>query len=267
MSTTVERHIQFDSTRQEYYRDIANEAEFRSALAQAFACYGNERVFKFSVNGDVFYVKQRQKHHKRLRLRFNRLQGDGYMQELKKLMLAFERCEAAPEMVLGTRDYFVTRGNGKPLQQLIKPEVSDEITNRAFYSAGCVLSRLHESGLTHGRPVLRDIAYNQEQDKAVLLDWENTQKFSFISPCSLDIILFLHGYFREEINRPAAIKAAIEGYLSEPNGKVRFMEARSFLLKKSRLIKLFKLFDRFGWIDLQAVTRVYDYLLTVEIPS
>lgn len=267
MSTVAERRIQYDSTRDEYYRDIANQPDFRAALAQALTRYGAQRVFEFSVNGDSFYVKQQQKNHKRLRLRLNRLQGDSYTRELKKLILAFETCEAAPEMVLGTRQYFVTRGNGKPLQSLIKPEVSDEITNRAFYSAGRVLSRLHENGLAHGRPVLRDIAYDCVTDKAVLLDWENTYEFSFISSFSLDIILFLHGYFREEINRPTAIKAAIDGYLSEPNGKVRFMKARSVLLKWPRLIKLFKMFDRFGWIDLQAVTMAYDYLLTVEIPS
>ena len=33
------------------------------------------------------------------------------------------------------------------------------------------------------------------------------------------------------------------------------------------LVELFKKFDRFGWIDLQAITMAYDYLLAMEIPS
>lgn len=266
MTTEAERRVSYDSERQEYYRETANRPGFREALAKALVQNGEQRVFDFTFEGNTYFVKQQNKKHKRRRFRWHK-RDDGFEMELMRCKRAYEICDAAPELVLATAEYFVTLGNGTPLQVLIKPDVSDEITNRAFYGAGRVLSRLHEHGLAHGRPVLRDIAYDWEPDKTVLLDWENTYEFSFVSSISLDILLFLHGYFREEIDRPGAIAAAIEGYMAEDNGKIRFMAARSFLLQRRRLVELFKKFDRFGWIDLQAITMAYDYLLAMEIPS
>ena len=88
-------------------------------------------------------------------------------------------CLVAPVVLALESIYFVTEGSGKtltyyselPAQHPDDDSLQDMVTH-IFYIFGKTLGQLHDYGLSHGRPAMRDITYDPDTDKVTLLDWE-----------------------------------------------------------------------------------------------
>lgn len=132
--------------------------------------------------------------------------------EAYKIMTVNARLPLAPKVVLLDEDFFVMEAAGKTLQGVAKEAEYAAVRHDAFEKAGQGLAQLHAAGLHHGRPALRDIAYDKETGTITFLDWENEKKFVDAPAPVLDLFLFLHSCFREEWPDNALIDAAVAGY-------------------------------------------------------
>lgn len=103
----------------------------------------------------------------------------------------------APEIVLLHDDYFVMKAVGKTLQGVAKEAPWQDVRRKAFYKAGEALGKLHGFGLHHGRPTLRDIAYDREKDSVTLLDWENEKRFIDADPRVIDLFCLFTAVFEK----------------------------------------------------------------------
>ena len=139
--------------------------------------------------------------------------------EAYKIMTVNARLPLAPKVVLLDEDFFVMEAAGKTLQGVAKEAEYAAVRHDAFEKAGQGLAQLHAAGLHHGRPALRDIAYDKETGTITFLDWENEKKFVDAPAPVLDLFLFLHSCFREEWPDNALIDAAVAGY-SRVEGRV-----------------------------------------------
>ena len=92
--------------------------------------------------------------------------------EAYKIMTVNARLPLAPKVVLLDEDFFVMEAAGKTLQGVAKEAEYAAVRHDAFEKAGQGLAQLHAAGLHHGRPALRDIAYDKETGTITFLDWE-----------------------------------------------------------------------------------------------
>ncbi|KAF1682083.1 hypothetical protein [Veillonella sp. R32] len=236
---------------------------FEYHLVEASREHPTDRVFSFVFDSKEYFVK-RHVRNKRWRLRLGGQHG--YDREVRKMKAVAKACGLAPQVVVDTPDYFVTLSGGDTLAHWLHPEQTDEqAMEEAFYAAGQSLAKLHAAGFSHGRPVLRDIVYDREEGQVQFLDWENDYHLRWMDDKVMDLLLFIHGYFREEVVRPNALNAAVTGYTNTPGGQVTFQKLQKFFKNKPYLMKSLHWLARFGWIDLVALTMTNDYLLTMDI--
>ena len=149
----------------------------------------DKRVLSFSYEGQDYFIKQKISNHRNA---FAKQSVEGaFWCEVYKIMTVnqiFSCTEIAPLQ----DDYFVMKAVGKTMQGVAKEAPWQDCRDRAYKLAGISLAKLHEVGLHHGRPALRDIAYNKETDTITFLDWENEKRIpSEADPRVLDLILFV----------------------------------------------------------------------------
>ena len=120
-------------------------------------------------------------------------------------------------------------------------------------------SFLHQAGMTHGRPALRDFLY--EDGRVTLLDWENQPRSENIKKRkTLDYLLLLLSLFREPYARKDYVEALEKGYADKAGGETREW-ARTFLRKHALIGHLAKALDVFHMKDVEAFSKLYSYLV------
>lgn len=161
--------------------------------------------------------------------------------EAYKIMTVNARLPLAPKVVLLDEDFFVMEAAGKTLQGVAK---------EAEYAAG----------LHHGRPALRDIAYDKETGTITFLDWENEKKFVDAPAPVLDLFLFLHSCFREEWPDNALIDAAVAGYGRVEGSSQTMAALKEFITDHHTLFACCHALVPFGWIDVVSVDKAQAYI-------
>ena len=86
---------------------------------------------------------------------------------------------------------------------------------------GEALGKLHGFGLHHGRPALRDIAYDREKDSVTLLDWENEKRFIDADPRVIDLLFVCSQLFSRKwaLKNDELIREAMKGYFTGPESR------------------------------------------------
>ena len=135
----------------------------------------DRRVFPVEFNDKTYYVKQDISNHRSSWIKPSPRAAFDY--EFYKISFVNTQLPVAP-IIAGFREhYFVTEGSGKtltyyselPAQHPDDDSLQDMVTH-IFYSFGKTLGQLHDYGLSHGRPAMRDITYDPDTDKITLLD-------------------------------------------------------------------------------------------------
>jgi tRNA A-37 threonylcarbamoyl transferase component Bud32 len=120
-----------------------------------------------------------------------------------------------PQIVGEGPGVFVTRDSGLTLDHILRSQagtVDERVA--AFSAAGTALARLHRLGISHGRPVLRDLCWKNGQ--ITFLDFENfrphrNQPRHF----RLDLIIFVLSCYAEKRDELPEIVAAKAAYRAD----------------------------------------------------
>ena len=127
-----------------------------------------------------------------------------------------------------------------------------------LFRVGQALGELHQAGMTHGRPALRDFLY--EDGRVTLLDWENQPRAENKDKCmALDYLLLLLSLFREPYAEMNYIEARQKGY-AEAAGRQTREKARACLKRHAFIGNLAKALDIFHMKDVEAFSKLYRYL-------
>ena len=195
------------------------------AVAVACRMNGDKRVFPFIYEGNTYFVKQHMK-HKRWALRWG---NDTFFREVQRMQDVYTRFRLAPEVIIGTAQFMVTKAGGRPLNEILRRPDAKVLITDAFYAAGRGLATLHAGGYVHGRPAARDIIYDEVTKEVAFVDWENTYTIPWIDNRFIDLFLFVQGYFREEIDKRYALEAALDGYCSVTEGRRLYEQVRNYV--------------------------------------
>ena len=125
-----------------------------------------------------------------------------------------------PEIVAEGADYFAIADCGTNLHQMLKAPNAENTSNpEIFAKAGRALARLHQAGVSHGRPSLRDICWDGQ--KIRFIDFERfAEKRNTLRGHAEDVIILLLNAFSITLEPRPEIAAVIEGYRSEDPGGV-----------------------------------------------
>lgn len=236
-----ERHIQQSL--------IRNEAD-------RMAGHSHDRVFSFMLQGQTYWVKQKVENHRNGFAKYSEEQEFYY--EIARIRIAEDAVPSAPRLVLVTPSYMVTRDAGYSLGHWMQSEAEEAEKQKIMEKAGQALAELHQAGLVHGRPALRDIAYKEGQ--ITFLDWESRSFFhDHDAKRNADLFLFFQGIFREKNSRESWADAARCGY-EEAGGEKNLAALKEFLQKHHSLGRICRWMDIFHMADIEAAGQVYRYM-------
>lgn len=236
--------------------------DFKKAVDQAIAAHKDKRVLSFSYEGQDYFIKRKISNHRNA---FAKQSVEGaFWCEVYKIMTVNQYFPLAPEIALLQDDYFVMKAVGKTMQGVAKEAPWQDCRDRAYKLAGISLAKLHEVGLHHGRPALRDIAYNKETDTITFLDWENEKRFIEADPRVLDLILFVHSCLREHWPDNHLLDEALKGYTASPTGREMVRGVKALIKSHPKAFSLCKKLRVFGWRDVTSLDDTRKYL--EEIP-
>jgi tRNA A-37 threonylcarbamoyl transferase component Bud32 len=176
------------------------------------------RIARFDHAGETYWIKRTD--HPRL---VNRLQKGpplaAFEADLAAMKALAARGVPVPQIVADGPGIFVTRDAGPTLRHILRTQcgtLEDRIA--AFSAAGAALAGLHGMGISHGRPVLRDICW---KDGAItFLDFENYRpRRNRPRHFRLDLIVFVLSCFAEQHEDLPEIAAARAAYrANDPGG-------------------------------------------------
>lgn len=235
----------------------------QQAIDHALAANPQKRVIPFTAGCKKYFIKCRKGNGRNRFAKEN--PSEAFWCEAYKIMTVCQHYPLAPHIVFMAENYFVMEGAGSPMQAVAKEAPWQEVKYHAFEKAGHGLALLHEAGLHHGRPALRDVAYDMEQDKITLLDWENEKVFISLDVKALDLFLFVHSCFRENWAKKgdtSLIDAFMKGYLSVPGSQAQLEALQTYLKRHDSLFHLTHALSRFHWTDVVAVDKTHEYFLS-----
>ncbi|WP_166416468.1 BUD32 family EKC/KEOPS complex subunit [Cochlodiniinecator piscidefendens] len=169
------------------------------------------RIHSTKIKGETFWIKRPEKHGFIQRLQ----KGDALTQfakEKEALHDLHEQGIPVSEIIIEGDDILVTKDSGPTLNHFFH-DLDGPNTMRAMSDAAMGLADLHKKGISHGRPSLRDICW--DDGTLTFLDFENfSPKLNTPAGHARDIIMFVFNALavtqrpRDEINK------AIETYKS-----------------------------------------------------
>lgn len=239
------------------------DLDLQQAVDKAIALQPEKRVLPFLYQDQALFIKRKVSNHRNV---FAKQSVEAaFWCEVYKIMTVNQYFPLAPEIVLLQDSYFVMKAVGKTLQGVAKEAPWADCRIRAFQKAGEGLAQLHQAGLHHGRPALRDIAYDKEADKITFLDWENEKRFIDADPRVLDLFLFIHSCFREKSWKDRSLlEAAMKSYCNSPVGREIFRQARALIRKYRTAFSLCAKLRCFGWRDVTSLDDARKFILERE---
>jgi hypothetical protein len=172
------------------------------------------RIGRFSVDGVTYWIKRVDRPNL-----INRLQKGpplvAFDSDLAAMKALAARGAPVPPIIGEGPGVFVTRDAGPTLNGLLRDQtgtVAERVA--AFSAAGAALAQLHAAGISHGRPVLRDLCW--QDGKITFLDFENYRP-SRNQPrhFRLDLIIFVLSCYAEQRSELPEIVAAKQAYRAQ----------------------------------------------------
>ncbi|SNV75290.1 hypothetical protein [Veillonella rodentium] len=229
----------------------------------------DHRVFPVDFDGKKYYVKQDISNHRSSWIKPAPRASFDY--EFYKISFVNTKLPVAP-VIAGFREhYFVTEYSGRTLSYYSEltvqhPDDTDlkEMVTHIFYIFGKILGQLHDYGLSHGRPAMRDITYDPAEDKITMLDWENSRRWPELTPQGWDVLIFVHSYLREDNLPMDYLYAMMNGYSSACTARDTILHIKDIFHKHEYLIKFCRLLNPFHFVDTEAAVKAYDFIMALK---
>ena len=193
-------------------------AGFDAALA-ALIKVETKRVSKFMVDDEAFWIKRLEN----LSLRYRIQKGSGasaFQAERNALHHLTDLGMPVPAILAESDDYFVVADAGRNLVSVCYDEnLPQDIRTQAFCQSARALAQFHNTGLSHGRPAVRDFCWTD--GKVTLIDLERyAEKRNTPKGHVWDLLIFVHSALVAFKGPSDPLKAAIQCYQAEDQNGV-----------------------------------------------
>lgn len=232
--------------------DEIQQEMLRTEAEQCIRAHPECRILSFTWNGETYWIKRKQGNHRKRYAKYS-VEKEFYY-EVAHITVAARSVDSAPDIVVLTDTYMVLRDGGCNVKDWLLSAASDEEKCFMLRKAGAALSALHQAGLYHGRPAIRDMAWNGE--KITLLDWENKTIYPDLLRRQItDILLLFQGMYRENWMNGKFVEAAWAGY-EDVGGAPLLWEACQFVHSHPMIYALCRMLHPFHFKDVESAEKV-----------
>lgn len=148
----------------------ANTPATLLALIERQVAKTKRRVSRIEYEGRIIWIKQQEKLSLRMRLQKGDAKG-AFVAERAAMRLLHDVGVPVPAIVAEGPDYFATVDSGLSLKQLLRGATGRRTGHsQAFEAAGKQLALMHAKNLSHGRPSIKDICW--QNGRITFLDFE-----------------------------------------------------------------------------------------------
>ena len=235
-----------------------NDEKIKTAAEAAIQKNPTRRIISFPWNGATYWIKRKLSNRRNTWLKYSAEKE--FLYEVARITIAARvHPELVPHIEVLTPDYIVTADSGPDLCYWMRtPDLDKDEKLRILESAGAGLAKLHESGIIHGRPALRDITWKDK--KITFLDWQSRLYFKDMAKQKIqDVLMLLHGLYRENYEEETLYAAALEKGYKNTAGEKTWEETRQLLKKYCLIGQAAKKLNRFHWKDIEALEKIYIY--------
>ena len=203
----------------------------------------NERVFKYEIDGELVYVKQREKNKKHIGHFFQGLlykitknpmliptvlsnNENEVIFEAEQIRTLNKAGISVPTVLFGNEDYFVMSDTGESLKEYMKANIK----RKDFYIEKAIelLSELHSKSFAHGGSQIRNFIL--KYDKFFFISFEVIFPHEYIKDFQKrDILIFILSL--QKGNFDPNVQEICDIYSKISLNKNIFIELQGFLLK------------------------------------
>ncbi|WP_372871635.1 serine/threonine protein phosphatase [Shewanella sp.] len=226
--------------------------EFEARVATLRQTHPDSRIQSFEFAGHKYWLKQPERLAGAMKL----LKDDprrALQTEIQVLTGLAGKGAPVPRVMLSGDDFFVVEDAGKTVSSWLHASKSDSSVPfmDVLNDSAKALADLHALGLSHGRPALRDIGWQQGNVK--FIDFEAAQQSRPLRyQQQRDLLVYLHSLYRYMGTEHAQIDAAIASY-RRSGGEQNWLETQQRMRRWQWLRPLLKPLRNIGGKDLKPV--------------
>ncbi|WP_394202212.1 serine/threonine protein phosphatase [Shewanella waksmanii] len=189
---------------------MSNQA-LADVIKQQLVDHASERIVSFEHEGRRYWLKQAEKLTGAMRL-LKQPADIAIQTEIATLQSLAAKGAAVPELVSYGSDYLVVADVGRTVTQWAYDATTPkEKLRQVVVDSARALADLHQLGLAHGRPALRDISW---QDGVVaFIDFEANQSQQHMHDQQVrDLLVYIHSLYRYLYEHQDIVDEAIRTY-------------------------------------------------------
>ncbi|MBE8167650.1 MAG: serine/threonine protein phosphatase [Shewanella sp.] len=199
---------------------------FKYKIAQLVELNKGKRIFSFEYQGQKYWLKQAEKLKGFMRV----LKGDAQkalVREICTLQRLSSKQAAVPKIVCHDVDFFVLEDSGKTVKDWLSSHITPINMQHIINDSSKALATLHSKDLSHGRPALRDICWDNGQ--VTFIDFESKFGKSSVEQKKIrDLILYIHSLYGTLGPQSDVAAAGIQHY-RDSGGEWIWQQAQVFL--------------------------------------
>ncbi|MDG6896302.1 protein kinase family protein [Volucribacter amazonae] len=237
-----------------------NDKAFEQYVQGIYAKHKGQRICQFDYLGKSYWLKQPEKLQGWLRLLKAKPQ-QAFQREIVNLQLlekATQDVKVTPKLVYFNSHFLVLEDAGRTLNQWLEdPQVSPQQKMQILAEGAVALANLHQQGLTHGRPALRDIAWQNGKVKFIDLE-ASAKKTNLNYRIRRDILVFIHSLYRSKYLSHQDIVQTVQHYQQACEPHI-WQDTLNFMAKFSWLYYLLRPLKPIAGSDLLALIGLLGY--------
>jgi len=172
---------------------------------------GSARIERVEHKGRVLWIKRPEQLSLRMRLQ----KGDpdaAFAEECTAHQALFERGLPVAPVVAAGPEFLVTEDCGRPLRAIAWQD-PPEVFHPALAAAATALASLHAAGVSHGRPSLKDICW--QEGRIAFLDLERAGRDRALDRAqAMDVLILIFSTAVETGGSETAMQVAKDAYLA-----------------------------------------------------
>ncbi|MGF7454103.1 protein kinase family protein [Pasteurella bettyae] len=234
------------------------QAMFAQHVEKLLQEHRNERIFRFEFNHQLYWIKQPEVLHGIWKI-LKPHPKQAFQNELNLLKELNAKHAPVPTLMLSGDNFFVLKDVGLTINQWVENAdlgLEIEEQNQILSDAVHGLTELHRRNLIHGRPALRDIAW--EKGQIIFMDFEAQSHSQNLEWKKMrDILIFIHGVCRTKSLSNEQIQYVINtcSVCCEPQ---LWQQVLNFVEKSRCLYYVLLPFKPIARMDLIAIYRLFE---------
>ncbi|MGC7589334.1 protein kinase family protein [Bisgaard Taxon 46] len=231
-----------------------SQHSFEDYVYHLVETHKGKRIHSFEYGGHLFWLKQPEVLGTSWRL-IKPNPNKAFQNEINTLINFAKSGAPVPQLLLTGEDFLVLKDAGPTLADWVENPAVPENEKQHILSEGLkALLALHQKGLVHGRPAIRDMAWNGKQIRFIDLE---THHEASAQKQVYDLVIFIHSLCRSKVISDIEVKRIVSELAQQADTYI-WQQVLHLMQKYRFLYYLLLPFKPIARTDLIAIYRLFE---------